>query len=211
MQFKRNLIFSVLVAAILFTFQAQAKDRGPLVRVKVGETTTEFVLVPKKYMQVSCYRKGRLICNYHAYTPLTLRPGQNGIQLEQEGGVLESGLEEVICTPRRSGSSISINGKSYRGRLKILINSRPNTLLAVNQVRMEDYLKGVVPLEMGIRLITTPEDREALKVQAVAARTYALAKLGQYPDRPYDLESTVADQVYGEGQIGAELDNRAID
>jgi stage II sporulation protein D len=120
-------------------------------------------------------------------------------------------LGKIICSPRPSGTSISINGKYYREQLVVLPNQKAGVILAVNHVRLENYLKGVVPLEMGIKLITQPEDKEALKVQAVAARTYALAKLKQYPDRPYDLESTVADQVYGGVKVEEDIISRAID
>jgi stage II sporulation protein D len=64
---------------------------------------------------------------------------------------------------------------------------------------MESYLLGVVAGEIG-RL---PETRvEAVKAQAIAARTYALSSLGQYgPDAGFDLHASTLDQVY-EGILG---------
>ena len=202
------IVIAVAIVGVSAEIQAA---KSPIVRVKVGETDREFVILPDDNMQVSCYRKGKLICNYHAYTKLTIRPNSKGLQLEQEGGVLEYGLEKIICTPRPTGTSISINGKYYRGQIIVLPDQKPGFIVAVNHVRLENYLKGVVPLEMGIKLITQEEDKEALNVQAVAARTYALAKLGQYPDRPYDLESTVADQVYGGVKVEEDIISGAVD
>jgi stage II sporulation protein D len=208
----RFLVGLILLITVFLGLTTEIRAaKSPMVRVKVAETDREFVILPDDNMQVSCYRKGKLACNYHAYTKLTIRPNSKGMQLEQEGGVLEHGLDKIICTPRPSGTSISINGKYYRGQLIVLPDQKPGVVIAVNHVRLENYLKGVVPLEMGIKLITQPEDKEALKVQAVAARTYALAKLGQYPGRPYDLESTVADQVYGGVKVEEGIISRAID
>lgn len=71
-------------------------------------------------------------------------------------------------------------------------------LLVVNRLRVEDYLRGVVPLEIGA--VGEPE-RAALEAQAVAARSYVYVRLDD-PDRPrggtrYDVLATVTDQVYG--------------
>jgi stage II sporulation protein D len=58
---------------------------------------------------------------------------------------------------------------------------------------LEDYLLGVVPNELSP---TTFGELEALKAQAVAARTYILRNLGQYKDEGYDICATDMCQVY---------------
>src|SRR6185369_852652 len=63
----------------------------------------------------------------------------------------------------------------------------------VNELPMEDYLLGVVPNELSP---TTFGELEALKAQAVAARTYILRNLGQYKDEGYDICATDMCQVY---------------
>ncbi|MCK4427543.1 MAG: SpoIID/LytB domain-containing protein, partial [candidate division Zixibacteria bacterium] len=72
-------------------------------------------------------------------------------------------------------------------------SKNPKPLLILNAVWVEDYLKGVVPAEIGK---LSEEEIEALKAQAIAARTYSLSRLGQYKDSGYDLEASVIDQVY---------------
>jgi len=74
-------------------------------------------------------------------------------------------------------------------------------------INLEDYLKGVVPAEMGKR---ERNEIEALKAQAVAARTYALSKTGQY-DGAYDLKATIDDQVYQGMDKEDLLVNEAVD
>jgi stage II sporulation protein D len=64
--------------------------------------------------------------------------------------------------------------------------------MVVNRLTMDDYLRGVVPLEIGNR---TAAEFAAVQAQAVAARTYAYKHLTN--SRAFDMYSTVQDQVYG--------------
>lgn len=87
---------------------------------------------------------------------------------------------------------LNLNGVPYRGEIWV-IKDADNYLLAINYINMEDYLRGVVPAEIG----ALDKSRiEACKAQAVAARTYALSHIGMHYDMGYDLECTVSDQVY---------------
>ena len=207
---RRTLLFGLVVLMVIFISPEYSGAKPPLVRVKVAQTTSEFFILPDKYVQVTCYNKGEKVAEYHAHTGLTLLLRSGKILLEEAKGILETELDQLFLIPRRSNSYVSINGKKYRGNLRISLEDGSISMIGVNEVSLENYLRGVVPLEIGIKLITSKRDREALKVQAVAARTYALSKLGQYPDRPYDLESTVADQVYGGVANEEKIINRAI-
>jgi len=77
----------------------------------------------------------------------------------------------------------------YRGCLEIGMAGR--RLRAINEVRLESYLRGVVACEMGSRA-----PLEALKAQAVASRTYVLHCLGQWKTSGYDVRDTTDSQVY---------------
>ncbi len=85
--------------------------------------------------------------------------------------------------------------------------SRGGGLSAVNIVGLESYLRGVVPREIGPRELS---DLEAVKAQAVAARTYALARGGGRSAGDYDLYATVDDQVYGGVAVEDPTSDRAI-
>ncbi len=88
------------------------------------------------------------------------------------------------------GGTIQINQREYRGSAHLVKNPQ-NQLLVVNEISLEDYLKGVLPSE-----VSDKWSPEALKAQAVASRTYALFK---FLDRPHEfvvLEASVASQVY---------------
>lgn len=106
------------------------------------------------------------------------------------GGV-STKAHRVIITGK---DGVSYQGRMFRGRLEALWQKpggRAQVLL-VHPLPMESYLVGIVSGEL-------PKDwpLEAMKAQAVAARTYALYQKFHAPDRPYHMESSVLDQVYG--------------
>lgn len=100
---------------------------------------------------------------------------------------------------------VGVNGKTYRGNLEL--HNHGGRIWIINVLSMEDYLKGVVPCEIGkiSRALF-----EAAKAQAVAARTYAYAHLNQYAALEFDLYASVRDQVYSGVQSETELTDRAV-
>jgi peptidoglycan hydrolase-like amidase len=91
---------------------------------------------------------------------------------------------------------IEFDNRTYRGAIEVFGNSR-NTFTVVDELPLVQYLFGVVPNELSP---TTYGALEALKAQAVAARTYAMRNLGQYKNEGYDICATDACQVYqGQG------------
>lgn len=115
-------------------------------------------------------------------------------------------LDGVRLVPK--GELTTLVGKGrYRGQVDIFPNEQAR-LTVVNTLELETYLRGVVPKEMGAWEFPAIE---ALKVQAVAARTYAAANRGKRAKEGFDLLDTVADQVYG-GRDGEQaLTDRAIE
>jgi stage II sporulation protein D len=97
---------------------------------------------------------------------------------------------------------LAVGGKQYRGTL--VVSVAKGKLQVVNSLGLEAYLKGVVPSEM-----PSAWPLEALKAQAVAARSYALANLAK--GRTYDLYSDVRSQVYGGIAAEAASASAAID
>lgn len=108
----------------------------------------------------------------------------------RKDGVIVNGATYSSLALEAKGSEIRINGKRYRGRVEIVCSQQD--LLIVDELNLEDYLVGLINSEISSRWHT-----EAVKAQAVVARTYALyqKKAGKNPG--YDLEATVMSQVYG--------------
>jgi stage II sporulation protein D len=86
---------------------------------------------------------------------------------------------------------VKVNGKRYRGNLEV--KRIGGQIWVINILDIDEYLKGVVPCEIGG---IAKEVFEAAKAQAVAARTYAYAHINQHRDLGFDLYATVQDQVY---------------
>jgi stage II sporulation protein D len=124
--------------------------------------------------------------------------------------LLETGdeLTAVLVAPRNAVDLVSLGPAPYRGVFEVRAAGH-ETLTLVNVVNLEDYLRGVVPNELSPQAY--PEI-EALKAQAVAARTYALRNMGQYRAKGYDLCATATCQVYrGVGSEHALSDQAVAD
>jgi stage II sporulation protein D (peptidoglycan lytic transglycosylase) len=108
----------------------------------------------------------------------------------REGPTPAPGTGPLIVRPDANGPFVVWSAKRYRGEL--VISATDSGLLVVNRLSMDDYLRGVVPLEIGNR---TAAEFAAVQAQAVAARTYAYKHIND--TRAFDMYATVQDQVYG--------------
>jgi stage II sporulation protein D len=88
-----------------------------------------------------------------------------------------------------AASAVLVNNKPYRGTAEVSVFEKG--LLVVNELSLEDYLVGLINCE-----ISSAWPIEAVKAQAVIARTYALNKKDTRRTSSYHLESSVIDQVY---------------
>jgi stage II sporulation protein D len=113
--------------------------------------------------------------------------GRGGIAVR--GRVLRAPLRITggSTTCLRGRADNGVRGGSYRGRM-VIARDRGRALLAINHVSLEHYLYGVVPAEM-----PASWPAEALRAQAVVARSYALRS--RRPG-PYDVYADVRSQVY---------------
>lgn len=106
--------------------------------------------------------------------------------------------------------AVNLGDRSYRGRIEIGRYGGRSTVTAVNVVPLEEYLYGVVPCEM-----PASWHLEALKGQAVCARSFALVKAGYHAEtdikRGYRIEDTEQSQVYGGITFEHARSNAAVD
>jgi len=123
--------------------------------------------------------------------PLTVTKVDNGISA---GGMHLRSL--TITSP----GFVQINGRGYRGLLEIYPSGKG--LLVVDEILLEEYLVGLINCE-----ISSQWPMEAVKAQAVVARTFALFQKQARKKLLYHMESTVLDQVYGGSDIE---DSRAV-
>ncbi|WP_295476211.1 SpoIID/LytB domain-containing protein [Synechococcus sp. UW140] len=122
----------------------------------------------------------------------TLRTGQGMLPLSCSEGRLQiggdKGPNELWLRPK-NGGIVALDAKSYRGELRFYCDR--GGLVIVNHVQLEEYIASVVGAEM-------PSDwpEEALRAQAVAARSYALAHMARPADPHWNLGATTRWQAY---------------
>ncbi|MGI8787751.1 MAG: SpoIID/LytB domain-containing protein [Pyrinomonadaceae bacterium] len=190
-------------------FKTDLSDKGyeeaQMITEKVVSLSADAVNLSKQIAQNSKSEVRSLILS----TPATTTPGgvKSIVSINPIADAVDPNLREVIVSggsatsrftslkPIAFGSTnehltpVRFNGKAYRGRIEVFVNSR-GTLSVVNAVSLEDYLLGVVPNELSLPAI------EAQKAQAIAARTYAIANINQFGTQGFDILPTVRSQVY---------------
>ena len=132
-------------------------------------------------------------------------PASGALRIEAATSTISDITGEVVLEAE-DGWPILVDGRRYHGRLRV--RAAGDELLVINQLNLESYLKGVVPAEMGPAQFP---QLDALKAQAVAARTYAIAHLGDAEAEGYDLCATPACQVYAGVDAQHPLSDRAVD
>jgi len=141
---------------------------------------------------VECYRGVRLSEIFYVHAPIQIKCSSQGLEVFDQNGLLAMGLAEIRLKPHDNASVVVYDSRGYRGYLRALFFDDPPVLNLMNMVMIEDYLKGVLPAEIGNR---SQNEFEAAKAQAVAARTYAVWKLTDFRSNG-KLAPTIADQVY---------------
>ena len=172
--------------------RAYAAGERP-VRVLVVEGATAVTVRPQSAAAVEDIDTGRRLGTVAAGASLAARP--SGGRVSQQGGALKATGRRLLlrATSGAAGLAVSPRGgrrATYAGALEFRSSGRG--LDVVEHADLEDYIAGVVYAEMPR---TFP--REALRAQAIAARTYALFHLGDHAADEADLCGRVHCQVYG--------------
>jgi stage II sporulation protein D len=136
---------------------------------------------------------------------ITRRGGK--LRVTNERGETATKTGPLVARPSGDEVFVTWNGRRYRGELEIRATSEG--LLVINRLSVDDYLRGVIPLELGQ---ITDAELAAMEAQAVAARSYTYMRLAD-PDlrrKPYDLVATTTDQVYGGASAESRLGDEAV-
>jgi len=132
---------------------------------------------------------------------LTIKPSETGATLYHKDQIIESSSDRWYIRPSdqdvlrvlsgQTGTGSIMSYTPYRGTLEVTYND--GGLIVVNEVDLEEYLYSVVPSEMPVKF-----GLEALKVQAIASRSYALRCLAStgYAEFGAHVDDSTASQVY---------------
>ena len=192
-----------LIAVLLLLIPGAEAQNEPIVRIGLNQNAATVTIRSASAFSVQQHRTRSAtvtaVLSLRAGAPAaTLRKSdlQYRMVVELDGGVVLAPPPGTKVRVASSGAPLAIGNRTYRGAIEVFGNSR-NTLTIVNELPIEEYLLGVVPNELSP---TTFGQIEALKAQAVAARTYVQRNLGQSKNEGYDICATDACQVYlGEG------------
>ncbi|NLM06307.1 MAG: SpoIID/LytB domain-containing protein [Tissierellia bacterium] len=122
-----------------------------------------------------------------------------------DGFLLHSVNGNFMLSNRSSADGIiSVGDMSYRAYIKF--KSFEGSPVVINRIRLEDYLKGVVPAEIG-----PSSQEEALRAQAVASRSFALANINKMIKKGYNMDDTTACQAYFGTQKEDPRTSKAVD
>ena len=194
------LPFALLILIMAVAFPASA-DTPSSIRVYLRRLQVEDTLRVTVKGQYAT-QDGRLSFSDGAKLVVVLRGDQLVLHTGQTAVVMGSSIKLVRCQSETPGYLLLNDGIGmYEGDLSLDIVE--NAIRPILTINVEDYLLGVVPFEMGDSF-----PLEALKAQAVTARTYALRKSGS--SGAYDVEDTTNDQAYRGRTTSSPLSEQAV-
>ena len=144
----------------------------------------------------------KTVCKIDAMKGYEIIPYKNTMAIRLNGKFYQIYSDNIVIKPAKGGY-INAKRRWYRGYL--MIQNHNKKLIVINNVNLEDYIRGVVPSEM-----PSSWEMEALKAQAIAARSYALANLGKRASLGFDLKDTPEDQAYGGASSETARTNSAV-
>lgn len=146
----------------------------------------------------------KTVCELDKMTAYEIRPYNNLMAIKIKNKYYKINSDNIVVRfPNNETGFVSIKNKWYRGIIKI--QNKNGKLTVINDVPLEDYIKGVVPSEM-----PSAWNVEALKAQAIAARSYAMSNLGKRSSLGFDLYDTPEDQAYGGASAETSKTNQAV-
>lgn len=190
------------ILALLLLASAARAESEPEIRVLLAVASESLALSAEGGFHVDGDGPSRF---YPGPAALRARSETAGISLAVDG-FSSPAANGVFWAVRPMHGVLRLDGVPYRGRV-ILLPMRGG-IGVVNVVPLESYLRGVVAKEIGP---VAPETYEALRAQAIAARTYAMRNLGKNDIAGFDLHGDVRDQAYGGVAFETTLADRAVE
>ena len=177
------------------------ENHEPLIKVLIGSSQGSCTYITN----VDCllFEGDEKIGIIKKHNNISITSHKNEIKLS----VTEKHLTDTLftLTPVNEDEFFTYNGKRYRGSLQI--GSEKNSVFFVNSLSLEEYLQGVLPVELGNS--ETKNIDAALEAFAIVARTFAIEKCSD-KNRLYNIEATTNAQLYAGQSAEKEVFNQAI-
>ncbi|MGL1901240.1 MAG: SpoIID/LytB domain-containing protein [Fibrobacterales bacterium] len=166
-------------------------DLRHVIRIGLAIDKQKHTFTPKSEVTLRIKKKNTWSSKVRTSEPISITHDKYRMLIRVNGKryYTESALQIIPSNPR---TGVTIDGKeSYRGYFEVRKNKSHLTL--INELPIEEYLRGVLPHEMGHR---KENHLEALRAQAVSARTYTYKHLNSRKKYHFDLFADVRDQMY---------------
>lgn len=188
----------------IFTFLLMLFLVQPAFAIKIGLQTQvgrTFIGASTQAQIIDC-RTNKLIFVMDKMKGYEFKPYHGIIAIKVDGQFKKIKSDKIVIKPEEGGF-VSVKRKWYRGHFMLTNNGMGLTV--INDIPIEEYLRGVVPSEM-----PPSWEHEAHKAQAIAARSYAMANKGKRAKYGYDLKDTPEDQAYGGASAETTQTNEAV-
>ncbi len=191
-----------MVSATLFLATSRLEAGGGVffVRVLVAENKPSLNITIKGKYTVRVLPSNKVAKIGEGLQGVSLAPTPRGLRL----GAEEWAAEGLLIEPN-SDRDLYLGKSRFRGNVSIF-KTKAGALYAVNRLDIEKYLYGVLHYE-----VAPWWPMEALKAQAIAARTYAVYQVQVSKLVPYDLKSSTSSQVYGGSTTERYRTRQAVD
>lgn len=188
-------ILMAIMAAIIFISPAYAKEKKwqPEIRIGILSGVNRVDLqfsAPCVMVDVATNKKVKKIPANKIFSVTANEIKNNSVEIRSEKVLLQN-------------LTVAINGKKYFGGVRL--DKKNNSLTVINISAVEEYLRGVVPNEM-----SSSFNVEALKAQAVAARSFTLKNRNRHNSEGYDLCTTNHCQFYGGVDLAESITDELI-
>ena len=196
---KLKICFISLVTLAVFLFTA---NDAHAIRIGLCTQCSQIYIASSVDATMFDAFSGNMIMKLSPMKYYVFKSDGNQVAIKISSKFLKTGSQSVIIKTDKKGY-LSTKKAWYRG--DFIITSYSKNLNLVNKLPLETYLQGVVPSEMSAKW-----PQEALKAQAIAARSYAIANINKHASQGYDLDDTPKDQAYGGASAERESSNRAV-
>lgn len=171
-----------------------------LLRVGLKDSVSEITVSATSYFDLIDMHTNQVILTTYGWRTYQVKAENGGLAVEGVGTF----YGPLILVPM-SNAFGKVDNRAYRGKLEI---SRTNgaRIMVINIINLEQYLYGVVKCEMSDSFPI-----EALKAQAIIARTFALSNLKKHQDKGYHLCTGVCCQVYNGVLAESRITTEAVD
>ncbi len=176
---KRFLLFLTIIISLL-TISTSAKSDDLTINIKIKSSSDGYDLTSEQGFE--------LITEGKAVLPIPAKSihlsYENGLMIKTDSGFYGPYENSMVAS---KNNITSVDKRKYNGWF--YVDSINNAL--INNVNLEEYIYSVVSGEMGSSF-----EMDALKAQAIAARSYAISNLNKYIKHGYNLTNDIYSQVY---------------